>query len=89
MKCQRVLAQIYQDESVSPSQGTTDSPRSRAVRPLIQKGGQISYAEAQMINSLNFVEARSVLRPALESFDRAVEAADLQGAMTGALLELV
>ena len=49
----------------------------------------MSYAEAQMINSLNFVEARSLLRPALESFDRAVEAADLQGAMTGALLELV
>ena len=45
--------------------------------------------ETQLINSLSFVEARSLLRPALESLDRAVDAADLQGAMTGTLFELV
>ena len=59
------------------------------MRALFQTGGVLTSQDAQRLNSAIYVEARALLRPSLESFDRAVEAASLQGAMTGNLLELV
>ena len=41
------------------------------------------------MNSSDYIEARDLLRPALDSFDRAVSAADSQGTTTGELLQLV
>lgn len=89
LKCQRVLAQIYRDDIGLPGQGSPGLGRSRAVRPLTHTIGCITEEDIQKINSPSCGEARSLLRPSLESLDRAIEAADLQGAMTGQLFELV
>ena len=39
--------------------------------------------------SADYVTARDLLRPAIESFDRAIEIADSDGSLTGKLLSLV
>ena len=39
--------------------------------------------------SADYVQARDFLRPAIESFDRAIELAESDGSLTGRLLSLV
>ena len=86
LKAQAPLSRIYSSER-SPS-SSDDSGRYRlgVSRP---RSDPTESEDIARISSANYVEARSLLRPALESLDRAIENAQLQGVMTGRLLEIV
>ena len=88
LKSQQMLAKIHSSEGSLSSPESSSSIRHRGVR--WHRLSQTSEEEwAARIDSPNYVQARDLLRPALEAFDRAIGAADTQGAMTGELLQLV
>ena len=88
LKSQHVLARIHSSEGSFSSPESSSSVRHRGVR--WRRLSQTSEDDwAARVDSPNYVQARDLLRPALEAFDRAIGAADTQGAMTGGLLQLV
>jgi hypothetical protein len=97
-KARPLLLQIYDAEDDS-LQVAEDSVRSHVLRSMTRSVSRkrgasrertaISAEDTARVTSLNYVEARSLLRPALESFDKAIEHGELQGTVTGELLELV
>ncbi|MCJ1283726.1 hypothetical protein MMC26_003057 [Xylographa opegraphella] len=83
LKSQKPLARIYREEgSPSSSSSTTSMPHHH-----IRSPGQATR-DASRVDSQDYVEARDALRPALESFDRALAGANAQGGASGDLLTL-
>ncbi|MCJ1243023.1 hypothetical protein MMC30_000219 [Trapelia coarctata] len=83
MKSQRTLARIYHEQGSSSTDTSSSSlshngPRTRAT----------NNRDTARVNSEDYVEARDLLRPALESLDRAIEVSDMQGTASGELLAL-
>ena len=84
LKSQRILARIYRDQGSSSTDTSSsclsrDGPRTRAT----------NNRDTVRINSQDYVEARDMLRPSVESLDRAIQVADLQNGVSGELLTLV
>lgn len=84
MKSQKTLARIYTEQGSS----STDTSSSSLSRNGARTRATNSRDTAR-INSEDYVEARDLLRPALESLDRAVEVSDSQGTAGGELLAQV
>lgn len=78
LRSQETLGRIYREEG-SPSSSGSSTTNTRRVR-----GRQDDIR----IASPDYVQARDLLRPSLESLDHAIEIAS-QGILTGELLALV
>lgn len=79
LRSQETLARIYREEGSPSSSGSSTSNTRRA------QGRQDDIR----IASPDYVQARDLLRPSLESFDRAIQVASSQSILTGQLLALV
>jgi len=84
MKSQKPLARIYQEQGSS----STDTSSSSLSRNGARTRATTSRDTAR-VSAEEYVEARDLLRPALESLDRAIEVSDTQGTANGELLALV
>lgn len=84
LKVQKNLASIARAEENTSSNGTTSSGLSDG-----SKNTDEDTKDATRTNSSDYVSARNLLRPSLELFDRAVEAAETQGGASGKLFALV
>ena len=79
LKAQETLARIARDEGSVSSDGSYHSTTSRG-------NGSLDIAR---LNLPDYVQARDLLRPSLDLFDRAIELAGGQGELSGRLLTLV
>ncbi|MCJ1232999.1 hypothetical protein MMC14_000953 [Varicellaria rhodocarpa] len=83
-KSEETLARIYRDTGSSSSDAngspSASTRRSQTIRNSTQDNARVASAD--------YVQARDLLRPAIESFDRAIEIADSDGSLTGKLLSL-
>jgi hypothetical protein len=88
-KAQAPLARIHRDEGSSGSSGSSGStyfclPQYNQT----DEEADIAAAEARKSNA-DYVEARTILMPAVDFFERAVAEARSQGVLTGQLLAQV
>ena len=79
LKAQEILARIARDEGSISSDGSYHSTTSRG-------NGSLDSAR---LNLPDYVQARDLLRPSLDFFDRAIELAGGQGELSGRLLTFV
>ena len=70
------MARIYRDQRSSSDETSLPSARTNSMND-------------SLVSSHDYVQARDLLRPSLESFDRAIEVADSNSELTGELLALV
>ena len=89
LKSQQMLARIHSSGGSLSSEGGSSPTRHRSSRWRHLSQVANGDEDAARINSPNYIEARDLLRPSLDSFARAVSAADAQGVVAGELLELV
>jgi len=84
MKSQKTLARIYYEQGSSSTDTSCSSLSRNGVRTRATNN-----RDTARVNSEDYVEARDLLRPALESLDRAIEVSDVRGTASGDLLTLV
>ncbi|MCJ1354650.1 MAG: hypothetical protein MMC33_004639 [Icmadophila ericetorum] len=75
LRSQETLARIYRDQRSSSDETSLPSARTNSMND-------------SLVSSHDYVQARDLLRPSLESFDRAIEVADSNSELTGELLAL-
>ena len=89
LKSQVILAKIDHAEGSSSSQESENGLRRSPFRPPPTNGDTGDNGDTTRANSSDYIEARALLRPSLDFFDRAVNAGDRQQIATAELLELV
>ena len=87
LKSQAILARIDHNGSSSSSQDSETATRRSAFRRSATANTESD--DASRDSSSDYIEARALLRPAIDFLDRAVNASDQQQHITGELLELV
>jgi hypothetical protein len=84
MKSQQALARIYHEQGSSSTDTSCSSLSRNGVRTRATNN-----RDTARVNSEDYVEARDLLRPAMESLDRAIEVSEARGTVSGELLTLV